>query len=143
MGGGDGDAVKDSVHGDVGQPILLVERNPELIEVPEKLRVSLIERIQRGFLLGCGVVADVLQIDGGVGVVRPLRLFHGEKFLQCLQSELEHPIGFLFESGDQSDCFHGETLGDGEGVDVDGEAEFLVVVAVAEDLADFVVGGGG
>jgi len=53
--------------------------------------------LQRGFLLGSGVVADILEIDWRVGVVGPGREFHGEEFLKCLQAEFQHPLRFLFE----------------------------------------------
>lgn len=97
MGGGDGDAVQDGVDGDISETLLLVERNPELVEVAEEFRIGVLKGLQRGFLLGSGIVADILKIDGRVGVVGPGREFHGEEFLERLQAKIQHPLRFLFQ----------------------------------------------
>lgn len=112
MGGGDGDAVEDGVDGDVGETLLFVERDAELVEVAEEFGIGVLEGLQRGFLLGSRVVADILKIDGRIPVVGPGREFHGQEFVKRLQAEFQHPLRFLFQGRDQTNGFFREAFRD-------------------------------
>lgn len=99
-GGGDGDRVEDGVHRDVGEALLLVERDAELVEGAQELGVHLVEALLLLLLLGLAVVRERLVVDGRVRVVRPRGLFHAEPAPEGAQAELEHPLGLVLLGAD-------------------------------------------
>src|SRR5262249_1514009 len=78
-GRGDRYAVYDGIDRNAGQPLLLLQRNSQLIEGLAYFRVDLIQTLRRGALsLGTGVVADGLVVDLWEVHVLPGRLLHGQ-----------------------------------------------------------------
>ena len=118
VGGGDGGGVDDGIDGDVGEALLLAERDPEAIEGGEKLRVDLVEAVELGLGLGRGVVADGLEIHRLVHVVAPGGLHHGQEPAVGGEAEVEHPRRLRLELRDAADRGLGEPLGDGEGLEI-------------------------
>mmetsp|Transcript_34275 Transcript_34275/g.74971 ORF Transcript_34275/g.74971 Transcript_34275/m.74971 type:complete len:209 (-) Transcript_34275:399-1025(-) len=91
-GGSDGNRVEHCVDGHVRQTLLLIQRNAELVEGTEQLRIHIVQRVQLGLLLGLGVVHHILVVDCRVVVVGPVGLLHGEPFAVGLEAEVEHPF---------------------------------------------------
>src|SRR5205814_507211 len=79
------------VHRHARKPLPLLDRDPELLERLEQLGVDLIEAVQLGPLLGRGVIADGLVVDGTVLDVGPVRLRHLLPVAVRLESPLDHP----------------------------------------------------
>ena len=73
-GGGDGDAVENRVDGDAREHFLLFERNAELLVGAANFGIEFVEILQVRFLLGRGIIDDVLIVDRRILDVRPLRL---------------------------------------------------------------------
>ena len=121
--GDDGDRVDDriyrnaaQVHGvgegvggtcgvalDVQEDLLLLDRDAELLEGAQNLGIGVLQGVQQGFLLGRGVVADRLEVDGLVVHVGPRRLLHGEEVAVRLQAPVEQPLGLVLLGGDGAD----------------------------------------
>src|SRR5256886_3263122 len=83
---------------------------------------SLIEAVQLGPLLGRGVIADGLVVDGTVLDVGPVRLRHLLPVAVRLESPLDHPARLALLLGDQPDDVLAQTRGDGLRLDVRNEA---------------------
>ena len=136
VGGGNGNAVKDSIHSHVAQTFLLTQRNPELVERFQKLGINLIEAGFFLLLLGSCVINDVLIIDRVVPQLGPIRLLKGQPMPERLEAELKQKIGLLLLLGDQTHHLLAETFGDLVGLDLRDEA-------VLVRLANEITGGGG
>ena len=118
----DRDAVKHGVDRDASQQLLLLERNPELLERGADFRIDLVETVERRPLLGRRVIDDVLVVDRRVVHVLPRRLGHREPGAIRLQAPLEQPRRLAFLLGDQPDDLLVETLRNGLGFDIGDEA---------------------
>ncbi len=101
------DAVEDGIHRHTRQPLLLLQRDPQLLVGGQQLRIDLVQAL--GTLLRCRVVADRLVVDGTVAVrqERPLRLAaFVVKLLPVavsLQPPLEHPFRLALLFRDEPD----------------------------------------
>src|SRR4051812_15875941 len=85
----DADAVEHGVDGDVGKALLFLERDAELLESLQDLRIDFIESGQGRLHLGLREVDDVLIIDSGIMDMGPARLLHRQPFFESLESEVE------------------------------------------------------
>ena len=92
-GGLHADGVHDGVYRHAAQRKAFFERYAELVECLHQLGVYLLILV---LLLGerVGVVRNRLIVDLGHVHVSPLRLLHRLPVAECLQTELEHPVGF-------------------------------------------------
>src|SRR5690606_10768590 len=97
------DTVEDGVDGHARQQLLLLERDAELLERPEHLRIDLVEALQLGPLLRGRVVADGLEVDRLDFQVVPGRLRHLQPGPVGLQPELEHPFRLLLLGRETTD----------------------------------------
>ena len=77
MAGVNADRVKDRIHSHVGQSLLFVQRDAELFEGSEQLRVHVFNFFVAFLGLRGGVVDNVLQIDRCEIQFAPVRLLHG------------------------------------------------------------------
>src|SRR6266566_4035210 len=100
---GDRHAVEHRIHRDAGQALLLLDRDPELLEGLDQFRIDLVERVELGPLLGGGVVTDRLIVDRPVLHVGPVRLAHPEPVAVGLQAPLQHPFRLALFGRDQPD----------------------------------------
>ncbi|KAK7382298.1 hypothetical protein VNO80_01139 [Phaseolus coccineus] len=53
------DVVEDDIDNDAGETLMLIERDAELIEVVEEVKIGVVEGLQRGFLLRSQVVDEM------------------------------------------------------------------------------------
>jgi hypothetical protein len=70
-GGGDRDAVEDGVDRDAGEPLLLGQRDAQLLVCLQQLGIDLVQAGELLALLGRGVVDDLLIVDLRVVDRRP------------------------------------------------------------------------
>src|SRR2546429_243926 len=80
------------------EPLPLLDRDPELLERLEQLRVDLLQAVQLGALLGSRVVADGLIVDRAILHVRPMRLGAFQPVTVGLEPPVDHPgrLALLF-----------------------------------------------
>ena len=126
-GGGHRHRVEHRVDGHVGQQLLLLERNAELLEGGADLGIDLVEAVQLRLLPGRRVVADVLVVDGRVGDVLPRRLGHLLPGAKRLEPPVEQPLGLVLLGRDEPDDVLVQPLGDDVLFDV-GDEPVLVVL---------------
>ena len=130
-GGRDGDRVEDRIDGNIREPLLLVDRNAEFRIGLQQLGIDLVEAVERGLLLGRGVVDDVLVVDGIELDVGPLGLAllarHLEPILQGFQAPLQHELGLAFARRDQAHDVFIEPLGHAIFVDLGDKAPFVIL----------------
>src|SRR2546428_2070227 len=124
----DRDAVEDGVDRHAGEPLLLLERDPELRVQRADLRVDVLEALDRFLRFRRGVVDDVLIVDGRIPDVRPLRLLHREPVAVGAESPVEHPLGLVFLAGDEPDDVLVQALRDRLHLDVGDEAVFVLLL---------------
>jgi hypothetical protein len=129
------DAVEHGVNGDAGEQLLLVERNPELIERRTHFRIDFIQAVQHLLLLRRRVVDDVLVVDRVVLDVLPGRLLHRQPQAIRLQPPLEQPFGLPLLLGDHPDDVLVEALRDR--VDFDVGVKAVLVLACCEFFDGF------
>mmetsp|Transcript_11554 Transcript_11554/g.32417 ORF Transcript_11554/g.32417 Transcript_11554/m.32417 type:complete len:548 (+) Transcript_11554:2714-4357(+) len=132
-GGGDRHRVKHRVHRHVGQPLLLGQRDPELVEGRQKLRVHLVQRLLRLLHLGSTIVAVALVVDGRVVVIRPIGLLHRQPLPERLEPEVQHPLRLVFLRANGAHDVLGQALGEHVRFDYCLEA---VLVRLGEHLLD-------
>ena len=102
------DTVKDRIHRDPGENLLLSEGDTQLLVGRQQLRVHFIEAL--GPLAGCPgrrIVDDPLVIDRRIVDIGPfwlrLRLCQLLPMTVCLQTPIEHPFGLVLLGRDQAD----------------------------------------
>ena len=100
--------VEHRVHGDAGQPLLLVERDAKLAVGLKQFRVDLVERSDWLRRLGCRVVARGLIIDWRVYDVRPVRLGHCLPATERFQAPVEQPLRLTLLCRDEAHGFFGQ-----------------------------------
>ena len=133
---GDRDAVEHGVDGDLdaGEPLLLLQRDAELVVVSRELGIDLVEALELGLRLGRRVVDDVLVVDLRVIDHGPGRLGllfeHLLEPAQRLEPEVEEPLGLFLLRADQPDDVFVESGRGLVGLDVGHEA--VLVLAVGE-----------
>jgi hypothetical protein len=136
-GGGDGDRVEDGVHRDTREPLLLVERDAELLVGASQFGVEFVEALELNLLLGRGVVADRLVVDRRVRDLRPVvRLHHLLPTREGFEPPLDHPRRLALLLRDEADHVLAEAGLDDVHLDVGGEAE--LVIAAGELLEGFI-----
>src|SRR6185503_6331744 len=106
------------------------DRDAELLEGLEQLRVHLVERLVLLLLLRRGVVADRLVVDRRILHVRPGRLLQREPVAIRLQPVLEHEVRLALLCRDHADDVFAQARRHRLGVDVGDEA----VLVRLEDL---------
>src|SRR5690606_15653091 len=122
-GGDNGDGVEYYVHGDTGQLLLLMQRNPELLVGAKQLGIDLVQTLGTVcHALGRGEVGDILEVDFRILDVSPGRLFHLAPGAIGLQAPLKHPLRLLLAGGDEADHVLVQTGRQGVGFDVGMEA---------------------
>ena len=131
--------VDHRIHGYPGQRLLLVERDPELLERRPKLRIDLLHAALQPFLLfRRGVVDNILIIDHRNLQVRPVGHGHGLPLPKGAQAKLQQPGRFLLQGRDAADGLFVQPAADGLGGDVTREAVFVVALrGVFYDLSLF------
>src|SRR6266566_1593944 len=127
---GDRHAVEHRIHRDAGQALLLLDRDPELLEGLDQFRIDLVERVELGPLLGGGVVTDRLIVDRPVLHVGPVRLAHLEPVAVGLQAPLQHPFRLALFGRDQPDDVLVQTGRHDLGFDVGDEAVLVRLLDV-------------
>ena len=109
-----GDAVEDGIHSNSRQQLLFFQRNPQLLIGPQNLRIERLQALQGRFLLGRGVVHDILIIDRAIFDVGPLglslRLFQRGPVPVSLESPLKHELGLVFFCRNQANDVFVQTL---------------------------------
>lgn len=135
MGSFDGDGVHDGVDGHAAKLLLFLERDAEFVECFEELGVDFVEAFWAGVGTWGGVVADGVEVDGGYVEVSPVGHFEGLPVMEGFESEVEHPVGLTFFSGDESDDVFVQSFGDDVGIDVADKAVFVFALSgVVDDL---------
>ena len=132
-GGRHRDAVEDRVDRDTREQLLLVDRDPELVERRPDFGVDLVQAVQDLFLLRRGVINDVLVIDRLVLDVLPGRLLHRQPEAERLEPPLEHPFRLFLLLRNQADDVLVQPFRNGVGLDVGDEA---VLVFAGRELFD-------
>ena len=102
IGSGDRNTVENRIDCHVAEALLLTQRNAELVEGFEKLRIHLIKAGLLLLLLGSRVVNDVLVIDLGITQSSPVGFLEGEPVAKRLEPELQQEIRLLFFGRDQA-----------------------------------------
>ena len=128
-------AVEHRVDRDAREQLLLLERNPELVERLANLGIDLVEALQARLLLRRGVVDDVLVVDRVDLQVVPRRLFHLLPDAERLQPPLEQPLGLVLLGGNQPDDVFVQPFRDFFGLDVGDEP--VLVFACGEFFNGF------
>mmetsp|Transcript_55570 Transcript_55570/g.146297 ORF Transcript_55570/g.146297 Transcript_55570/m.146297 type:complete len:225 (-) Transcript_55570:529-1203(-) len=95
-------AVEDGVHGDVGEALLLSERDAQLFERCQNLRIDLVQARLLGLRLWPRVVDNVLEVDRLHVDVGPVRHVHLQEGCERLQPEVQHPVGLALDLPDLS-----------------------------------------
>ena len=108
---------------------LLFEGDAQFVERAFELRVDLVHRIEFFLRLGGGVIDDVLKIYFGNRQVRPRRGFQRQPVAVSRHAPLGHPRGLAFLGGDQTYHLLVQTLTDGFGLDVRGEAVLVFLLS--------------
>jgi hypothetical protein len=138
--GGDADAVEHRVDRDLarafdpGEHLLLLDRDAELLVDVEDLGIDLVEALERGALLGRGVIERVLVIDRRVAELGPVRLLHLLPQPERLEAPVEHPLGLVLLAEMKRTGVLVEALGRELGVDV-GRPAVLVLGRLARGFA--------
>ena len=133
VGRGDRHAVEHRIHSHIGEALLLAERNPELVEGFQQLRVHLVEAGLLLLLLRRRVINDVLVIDRRIAESRPVGLTHLEPLPVGTQAKLQQEGRLLLLAGDQSHHVLTEALGDLFRFDIGDEA---VLVRLAHQITN-------
>ena len=63
VGGGNGHAIEDGIDSHIAEPLLLAQRDAELVEGFEQLGIHLVKARYFCLLLRCGVINDVLIVN--------------------------------------------------------------------------------
>ncbi len=121
-------AVEDRVHRDARQHLLLLKRDPELLERATNFRVYLVEALERWLFLRRRIVANRLIVDRGVVDVWPRRLGHRRPDPVGLEAPLEQPLGLFLLGRDQPDHILAQAFGNRVGLDVGHKAVFVVLI---------------
>ena len=108
---------------------LLFEGDAQFVERAFELGVDLVHRIEFFLRLGGGVIDDVLKIYFGNRQVRPRRGFQRQPVAVSRHAPLGHPRGLAFLGGDQTYHLLVQTLTDGFGLDVRGEAVLVFLLS--------------
>ena len=131
VGGGNRNAVENSIHRNVAETLLLAQRNAELVEGFQQLGIHLIEAGLLLLLLGSCVINDVLIIDLGITKGSPIGLLEGEPVAKGLEPELQQKVRLFFLGRDQANDLFTETFGDLVGLDLGDKA---VLVRLADEI---------
>ena len=91
------DGVEHSIDGHVCESLLFVERDAELFKSRQEFRIHVFNFFVAFLGLRCGVVDDVLQIDGIEVELAPVGLFHRLELFVGSQAEIEHELRFATE----------------------------------------------
>ena len=92
-----GDAVKDSIYRDAGEPLLFIEGDSKLLEGLKQLWINLVEALKIFFCLRAGVINDGLEVDLRVAHLGPPRLNHLQPMRIGFQAPLKKPFGLLLD----------------------------------------------
>ena len=91
------DGVEHGIDGYVCESLLFVERDAELFKSRQEFRIHVFNFFVALLGLRCGVIDDVLQIDGVEVEFAPVGLFHRLELFVGSQAEIEHELWFATE----------------------------------------------
>ena len=131
VGGSHRHAVQHGVHRHSGQPRLLFQRDAQLAERFQHLRVHFVQALRPVVRrLGRRVVVNVLVVDGRKLHVRPRRFRVGLPRPEPvrLQAPLQHPLRLVLLGRNQAHHVLAEALGKRLLLNVDGETPLVVGV---------------
>ena len=134
-GGLDRHRVHHGIDRHARQRHLLFEGNAQFVEGPFEFGIDFVHRIEFFLLLGGGIIDDVLKIYFGNRQVGPRRRFHRQPVAVGRHAPLGHPCGFALLGGDQPHDILAQSLVDGFGLDIRGEA---VLIFLLSDILQYV-----
>ncbi len=129
---GHGDAIEHRIHGDAREHLLFGERNAQLFVCAQNFRIQFVQAVQTWFLLWCGVVRNLLIIDGWVMDIGPLRF--GLRFFQRfpmperLQSPFKHEFRLVLLRGDQANDVFVQAFGSAILTDIGDESPLVLLL---------------
>ncbi len=97
-------AIKHRVHRHPGQPLALLQRNPQLLVGLQQLRINLLQAPRPiALLLRRGIIHRALVINRRVMHMRPRRLLHRQPMAIRLEPPLQHELRLILLRRDQAD----------------------------------------
>ena len=135
-GGFDRYGIHDGIDGYAGQGHALFEGNAQFVERFHQLRVDFFLVGAAFFLCRVGVVRNTLVVDGREVDMGPIGLLQGLPIAEGLETEVEHPLRFALLFGNEAYDVLVEAGVDNLGMDVGGEAVFVLLLG---DLANELV----
>ena len=122
---------------DVRQTLLLLNRNAQLVEGFQQLRIDFIQTIQARLFFGRGVINDVLVVDERVFRVEPVRFGQRLPVTKRFQAPVEQPLRLVFFGGDLTNNVFGQAARKSLGFDVGLKTVFVFLSRQIFDLVGF------
>ena len=135
IGGFHAHAVHHGVDGHAAEPQLLLQGDAKFVEGALQFRVDF-AALGSLFLLGRGIITDVLEVEFGHSHMTPCRDLEREPVAVSLQSELQQPLRLALQGRDAAHHILVEPLGNHRGVDVGHKAIAILLVG---RLVDYVI----
>ena len=122
---------------DVRQTLLLLNRDAQLVERFQQLRIDFIQTIQARLFFGRRVINDVLVVDERIFRVEPVRFGQRLPVTKRFQAPVEQPLRLVFFGGNLTNNVFGQASRESLGFDVGLKTVFVFLSRQIFDLVSF------